>query len=150
VEERASGATIWPLSGVFFGIKHAVPIMKAQRSGSIVSTSSVCGLMSGVGSHLYNVAKAGVVMMTRSLALELAEWNVRVNCVCPGFVATALAAGGSLTELGADTSARRLEKARERMGHSQPITRMGEPDDVAALMTFLAAAVTEHRPSSKS
>ena len=55
--------------------------------------------MPAIGNHLYNVAKAGVVMMTKSLALELAEWGVRVNCVCPGYVATGLAAGDSLSEL---------------------------------------------------
>ena len=127
------------LKSVFFGIKHAAPIMKAQRSGSIVSTASVCGLTPGIGTHLYNVAKAGVVMMTKSLALELAEWDVRVNCVCPGYVATGLAAGGRLSDLGPDAIERRLAKARERMGHSQPIQRMGEPDDVASLVTFLAS-----------
>lgn len=162
------------LKSVFFGIKHAAPVMKAQRSGSIVSTASVCGLMPSIGTHLYNVAKAGVVMMTKSLALELAEWDIRVNCVCPGYVATGLAAGGSLTDLGPDATEQRLTTARERMAHSQPIQRMGEPDDVASLVTFLAsdesswltgtaqvidggltlgkpwrrqpAAVTEHRP----
>lgn len=162
------------LKSVFFGIKHAAPVMKAQRSGSIVSTASVCGLMPSIGTHLYNVAKAGVVMMTKSLALELAEWDIRVNCVCPGYVATGLAAGGSLTDLGPDATEQRLATARERMAHSQPIQRMGEPDDVASLVTFLAsdesswltgtaqvidggltlgkpwrrqpAAVTEHRP----
>jgi NAD(P)-dependent dehydrogenase (short-subunit alcohol dehydrogenase family) len=127
------------LKSVFFGIKHAAPHMKAQRSGSIVSTASVCGLMPSIGTHLYNVAKAGVVMMTKSLALELAEWDIRVNCVCPGYVATGLSAGGSLTDLGPEATARRLDKARERMGHSQPIQRMGEADDVAALVTFLAS-----------
>ena len=162
------------LKSVFFGIKHAAPLMKGQGSGSIVSTSSVCGITPSIGTHLYNVAKAGVVMMTKSLALELAEWNIRVNCICPGYVATGLAAGGNLTELGRDATAARLDQARERMARSQPMQRMGEPEDVAALVTFLAsdesnwltgtaqvidggltlgkpwrrqpAAVTEHRP----
>lgn len=131
------------LKSAFFGIKHASPIMKAQQSGSIVSTASVCGLMPSIGTHLYNVAKAGIVMMTKSIALELAEWNIRVNCVCPGYVATGLAAGGSLTDLGPEKTAERLDKTRERMGHSQPIKRMGEPDDVAALVTFLASDESE-------
>lgn len=127
------------LKSVFLGIKHAAPVMKAQRSGSIVSTSSVCGLMPSIGTHLYNVAKAGVVMMTKSAALELAEFDVRVNCVCPGYVATGLAAGANLSELGPEATERRLDKARERMSHSQPIQRMGEPEDVAAVVTFLAS-----------
>jgi len=127
------------LKSVFFGIKHAAPVMRAQRSGSIVSTASVCGLTPSIGTHLYNVAKAGVVMMTKSLALELAEFGIRVNCVCPGYVATGLAAGGSLTDLGPEKTAERLATTRARMASSQPIQRMGEPDDVAALVTWLAS-----------
>lgn len=127
------------LKSVFLGIKHASPVMKAQRSGSIVSTASVCGLMPSIGTHVYNVAKAGVIMMTKTAALELAEWDVRVNCVCPGYIATGLAAGANLSRLGADETARRLDQARERMSHSQPIQRMGEPEEVASLVTFLAS-----------
>ena len=105
------------LKAVFFGIKHASPLMKAQRSGSIISTSSVCGLTAGIGTHLYTVAKAGVIMLTKTAALELADWQVRVNAVCPGYVATPLAAGGSLTELGRETAEERLATNRERMAH---------------------------------
>jgi NAD(P)-dependent dehydrogenase (short-subunit alcohol dehydrogenase family) len=127
------------LKSVFLGIKHVSPIMKAQRSGSIISTASVCGLVPAIGTHLYNVAKAGVVMMTKSAALELAEWDVRVNCICPGYVATQLAAGRPLSELDPGEAAERLDAARGRMNESQPITRMGEPTDIAAMATFLAS-----------
>jgi NAD(P)-dependent dehydrogenase (short-subunit alcohol dehydrogenase family) len=127
------------LKSVFLGIKHASPVMKAQRSGSIISTASVCGLVPAIGTHLYNVAKAAVVMLTKSAALELAEWDVRVNCICPGFVATQLAAGRSLSEVDEEEAARRLASARERMADSQPLARMGEPEDIAAMALFLAA-----------
>jgi NAD(P)-dependent dehydrogenase (short-subunit alcohol dehydrogenase family) len=127
------------LKAVFFGIKHAAPIMKQQRNGSIISTSSVCGLAAGIGTHLYTVAKAGVIMLTKTAALELADWNVRVNAVCPGYVATPLAAGGSLTQLGRDTAEERLATSRERMAQSQPLGRMGEAADIAELVTFLAS-----------
>ncbi len=127
------------LKSVFFGIKHAAPLMKAQRSGSIISTSSVCGLTAGIGTHLYTVAKAGVIMLTKTAALELADWQVRVNAVCPGYVATPLAAGGSLTQLGRETAEERLATSRERMALSQPIGRMGEAADIATLVTFLAS-----------
>jgi NAD(P)-dependent dehydrogenase (short-subunit alcohol dehydrogenase family) len=127
------------LKAVFFGIKHAAPIMKEQRSGSIISTSSVCGLTAGIGTHLYTVAKAGVIMLTKTAALELADWNVRVNAVCPGYVATPLAAGGSLTNLGRDGAEERLATSRQRMAQSQPLGRMGEAADIAELVTFLAS-----------
>ena len=127
------------LKAVFFGIKHASPLMKAQRSGSIISTSSVCGLTAGIGTHLYTVAKAGVIMLTKTAALELADWQVRVNAVCPGYVATPLAAGGTLTQLGRETAEERLATNRERMAMSQPIGRMGEATDIATLVTFLAS-----------
>jgi NAD(P)-dependent dehydrogenase (short-subunit alcohol dehydrogenase family) len=127
------------LKAVFFGIKHATPFMKAQRSGSIISTSSVCGVTPGIGTHLYTVAKAAVIMLTKTAALELADWKVRVNVVCPGYVATPLAAGGSLTQLGRGKAEQRLAANRERMALSQPIGRMGEAADIADLVTFLAS-----------
>jgi len=127
------------LKSVFYGIKHASPVMKQQRSGSIVSTSSVCGLTPGIGTHLYTVAKAAVIMLTKTAALELADWDVRVNAVCPGYVATPLTAGGTITQLGRDTTEERMAKGRERMAMSQPIGRMGEATDIAELVTFLAS-----------
>lgn len=127
------------LKSVFFGIKHASPLMKQQRSGSIISTSSVCGVTPGIGTHLYTVAKAAVIMLTRSAALELADSQVRVNAVCPGYVATPLAAGGSISELGREAAEARLAASRQRMAPSQPLGRMGEADDVARLVTFLAS-----------
>jgi NAD(P)-dependent dehydrogenase (short-subunit alcohol dehydrogenase family) len=113
--------------------------MKAQGSGSIVSTSSVCGLTPGIGTHRYTVAKAAVIMLTKTAALELADWQIRVNAVCPGYVATPLAAGGSLTELGREKAEDRLTTSRERMAQCQPLGRMGEAADVADLVTFLAS-----------
>ena len=81
------------LKSVFLGMKHAAPLMKAQRSGSIVSTASVAGLRAGYAPHLYSVAKAAVIHLTKTVALELGEHGVRVNAICPGFIATPLAAG---------------------------------------------------------
>ncbi len=126
------------LKSVFLGIKHASPHLKAQRSGSIISTASVCGLMPTIGAHLYNVAKAGVIMMTKTAAVELAEYDIRVNCICPGYVATQLHVGRTLSELDDDEAAERMDRARERTNESQPIARMGEAEDIASMALFLA------------
>lgn len=126
------------LKSVFLGMKHASPVMMEQRSGSIISTASVCGLDAGIGPHIYTVAKAGVVMLTRSAALELAEYDVRVNAICPGFIATPLAAGAPR---GRDVarSDHRVDKLRGFNTGAQPISRSGEAVDVANVAMFLAS-----------
>ena len=72
---RGSTTTIGPLlvRAVLLGMKHAAPIMRRQRSGSIISTASVAGLRGGWGPHVYSAAKAAVIQLTRSIAMELAE-----------------------------------------------------------------------------
>ena len=76
------------LRGVFMGIKHAAPIMKKQLSGSIINTGSVAGLRTGYGPHVYSACKAAVIHLTKTTAVELGPHNVRVNCICPGGIAT--------------------------------------------------------------
>ncbi|WP_116996682.1 SDR family oxidoreductase [Desertimonas flava] len=120
------------LKSVFLGMKHVAPRMKAQGSGSIISTSSVGGLRAGYAPHLYSVAKSAVIHLTRSVALELGEHGVRVNAICPGLIATPLAAGRS------DADATRIEQLRVASAASQVLGRVGEPDDVANTALFLA------------
>jgi len=126
------------LRGVFLGIKHASPVMKRQGSGSIINTASVCAFEAGIGNQLYTVAKAGVVMLTKAAALELAEANVRVNAVCPGYIATPLAAGRPRGENEVERVERSLERLREANRDNQPIARSGEPEDIANMVLFLA------------
>lgn len=119
------------LRGVFLGIKHAASVMKTQRSGSIISTASVAGLTAGEGPHVYSAAKAAVIHLTKSAALELGECGVRVNCICPGGIATPLTAG-----LSRDAAA--LAAAQQRMATMQPIQRGGVPLDIARAALWLA------------
>jgi NAD(P)-dependent dehydrogenase (short-subunit alcohol dehydrogenase family) len=130
------------LKSVFLGIKHASPVMMEQRSGSIISTSSICGVAAGIGPHLYTVAKAGVVMLTRSAALELAEYDVRVNCICPGMIATPLAAGAPISR-DAERSSHRVDKLRGFNTGVQPLQRSGEATDIANVALFLASDASE-------
>ena len=116
--------------GVVLGMKHAAPLMKAQKSGSIISTASVAGLGGGRGPHIYSAAKAAVINLTRSVALELAVDNVRVNCICPGAIATPLiaqAAGGD------------IDAMKPLLATFQPIPRSGDGDDIAAAAMWLAS-----------
>ena len=131
------------LRGVFYTIKHAAPIMKAQGSGSMIATASVCGLEAGIGTHIYTVAKAGVISMMRSMALEMAEHGVRSNAICPGYIATSLMAGRMRSQVSDDETEQRLEKSRDIMGQSQPMHRVGEPDDIAKMALFLASDDSE-------
>jgi len=121
------------LRGVFLGMKHAAPVMKAQGSGSIISTASVAGLGGGRGPHIYSAAKAAVINLTRSVALELGESGVRVNCICPGGIATPLLAKG----LGGGEEA--VEMVRTALAGFQSIRRGGVPDDIANAALWLAS-----------
>ena len=120
------------LRSVFLGMKHASPVMKAQGSGSIISTSSVAGIIAGDGPHMYATAKAAVIQLTKSVALELAEHSVRVNCVCPGATVTPLALGGVPNTPQAE------EAVKAGFARYQPIPRAGMPIDIAQAVLWLA------------
>lgn len=122
------------LRGVFMGIKHAAPVMKAQGGGAIVNTASIAGLMAGYSSHVYAAAKAGVIQLTKSAALELGEANVRVNCICPGAIATPI-----YRPLFGDADDQTVvETIKPRLAEVQPIHRSGLAEDVASAALWLA------------
>jgi NAD(P)-dependent dehydrogenase (short-subunit alcohol dehydrogenase family) len=125
------------LKSVFLGMKHVAPVMKAQRSGSIISTASVAGIRVGYAPHLYSVAKCGVIHLTKTVALELGEHSIRVNAICPGFIATPLAAGRP------DATESQIDQLREAGAASQVLGRVGEPRDIANMALFLASDDSE-------
>ena len=125
------------LRGVFLGMKHAAPIMTQQGSGSIISTASVAGLQAGYGPHIYSAAKAAVVHLTRSVAMELGESGVRVNCICPGGIATPIF-GAALGVSGAEAD-RVAETMKVLLTAFQPIQRAGLPEDIARAALWLAS-----------
>jgi NAD(P)-dependent dehydrogenase (short-subunit alcohol dehydrogenase family) len=122
------------LRAVFLGIKHAVPEMRKNGGGSIVSTASIAGIRGAAGLHAYCAAKAGVISLTRSAAIELAKDKIRVNCICPGLIATPLTynrlPGGEQT-------------ATQLFAAFQPWPRAGRPEDIAAMALFLASDDSE-------
>lgn len=124
------------LRGVFLGIKHAAPVLAAQGSGTIISTASVAGLRAGYAPHVYSVAKAAVIQLTRSVAMELGEKGVRVNCICPGGIATPLLTGLFATEV---DEADAMNMVKQQIALMQPLQRAGLPEDVASAALWLAS-----------
>ena len=120
------------VKGVFFGMKHAAPIMKRQGGGSIVNTASMAAQIGGWSPHLYSAAKAAVIALTRSVALEMGEWDVRANCISPGVIETPLAVGRGFTP-------EAIERFRSETQGQQALNRVGDPDDIAHCAVWLAS-----------
>ena len=129
------------LSGTFYTIKYAAPLLKRQ-GGSIIVTASVNGtrIFSNTGATAYSTSKAGQVAMTKMLALEFAPEKVRVNVICPGAIET---------NIDENTEQRDLEKVRipvEFPESNQPLTggKPGHSEQVADLVLFLASDMSSH------
>ena len=125
------------VKGVLLGIKHAAPIMKKQRSGSIINTGSVAGMQAGYGPHVYSLAKAAVIHLSRCAAMELGEWGVRVNCICPGGIVTPIFA--KALGVPAERADETLGAVSEALRLFQAIPRPGHPMDIASTALFLAS-----------
>ena len=124
------------LRGVVAGIKHAAPIMKKQGTGSIVNTASIAGQRAGFAPHIYSAAKAAVIHLTRTVAMELGESGVRVNCICPGAIATPLY--GTAMGLDPEAAEQSVEIMKGVLGKVQPIQRPGASEDIALAALWLA------------
>jgi NAD(P)-dependent dehydrogenase (short-subunit alcohol dehydrogenase family) len=125
------------LRGVFLGMKHAAPVMKRQGGGSIISTASIAGLRTGLGPHVYSAAKAAVIHLTRSVAMELGEHNIRVNCICPGGIATPIFGKG--LGLSPERAEEIVPLMKGVLENQQPIKRAGLPEDIAQAALWLAS-----------
>jgi NAD(P)-dependent dehydrogenase (short-subunit alcohol dehydrogenase family) len=120
-----------------FGMKYAVPLMREQKGGSIISTASVAGLRTGYGPMLYSTAKAAIIHMTHACAATLGPENIRINCICPGFIATNIFARsfGVPSQL----AEQRIDAIAEAASTAQPIPRGGRASDIAEAALYLAS-----------
>lgn len=112
------------LTGVFNITQACIGTFLRQKSGAVVNISSVSGIKAMPGQVNYAAAKAGVIGFTRSLAKEVASFNIRVNAVAPGFIES-------------DMLAKMTEKQREKVIREIPFQRFGRPEEVARLVMFL-------------
>jgi NAD(P)-dependent dehydrogenase (short-subunit alcohol dehydrogenase family) len=123
------------LTGAFLIIRAALPAL-IERGGNVVTVSSTSGTLAGPGWAAYCTSKAGLIMLTRTLANDYGPRGVRANCVCPGWVRTPMG------DADMDEVARRRGIDREeayRIAHlDNPLRRPAEPEEVAAAVAFLA------------
>lgn len=114
------------LKGSFHCIQAVAPHMMENRYGKIVNLSSIYGKVGEVAEAIYSSAKAGIIGLTKSVARELARYEINVNAVLPGLILT-------------PTIEKMAEKYRNRIIENTPLGRMGRPEEVANVVTFLAS-----------
>jgi 3-oxoacyl-[acyl-carrier protein] reductase len=120
------------LDGAFFFSRSVAPWFRAREEGKIVNIASVHGIRAEFGLSNYAASKAGLIGLTRSMAMELGPRNINVNAVAPGYIRTTRLTGGVSPEI--------LDRARERSA----LKRLGDPRDVAAAVRFLVSEGARH------
>lgn len=119
------------LTGAFLCSRAAAKVMLRQRSGRIINMASVVGLMGNAGQANYAASKAGLIALSKSMARELAVRGINVNAVAPGFIVSAMTEGLS-------------DDAREKLSALIPLGRLGQPEDVAEVVAFLASPAADY------
>ncbi len=120
------------LKGVFLCSKYAIPEMKKIGSGAIINTASTVGILASTNNSAYCTSKAGVIMLTKQMALDYAPFNIRVNCICPGFTQTPLLEKFFNAQPDPEAS-------RQAVDAMHPMGRLGKPEDIAYGALYLAS-----------
>lgn len=120
------------LTGAFLCTKYAVAAMMKHGGGVVINVASEAGLVGIKGQVVYNVSKGGMIALTRSCAVDLAEHGIRVNCVCPGTTETPLVQA-------AVNQAQDPAAARRSLEQVRPLNRLGTPDEIASAILYLAS-----------
>lgn len=127
------------LTGVFLTAQAAGKVMLKQGKGSIINTASMSGHIVNVPQPQcsYNASKAGVIQLTKSMAVEWADRGVRVNCISPGYIATDLVLGDKT-----------LTSLIEEWNKVSPLNRMGKPEELQAICVYLAGDTSDFTTGS--
>ena len=120
------------LRGTYLMCHEAVPIMRKQRYGRIVNISSLAGLKAAPRSTAYSASKAGVIGLTRALAMDVGGWGITVNAICPGAVGTSRAILNPDPNLD-------VEEHLAKMGQATTVGRVGRPEDIAAAVAYFSS-----------
>ena len=123
------GVNLW---GIFLCMKYSIPEMMKGGGGVIVNIASEAGLVGIPNQVAYNVSKSGVVALTKSTAVDFAEKNIRVNCLCPGRTMTPL-----VQEV--IRNSKDPDETRRILSEDRPLKRMGKPEEIAAGILFLSS-----------
>ncbi|WP_024804406.1 SDR family NAD(P)-dependent oxidoreductase [Nocardia sp. BMG51109] len=126
------------LLGVMAGTKFAARQMVEGGGGSIINLSSIGGVQAGGGVQTYRASKAAVIHFTKSAAIELAQYGIRVNCIAPGNIPTPFLAA-SATEMSAERIERFTRSVRASMQEDRPLRRDGIPEDVAEAALYFGS-----------
>jgi NAD(P)-dependent dehydrogenase (short-subunit alcohol dehydrogenase family) len=116
----------------FFGVKHAVPLLRQSGGGSIINMASLAAVKGGAGLTAYSASKGAIVAFTKALAAELAPDNIRVNAVCPGWIDT------PFNQPAIDFMGGRAEQDRI-VKQIVPLGRQGTPEEIAPIVVYLAS-----------
>jgi NAD(P)-dependent dehydrogenase (short-subunit alcohol dehydrogenase family) len=122
------------LKGVFLGLRHVLPVMLRQGSGTVVNTASIAGLVGAPGNSAYTASKHGVLGLTRSAASDVASYGIRVNAVCPGPVDTRM-----MRSLEAQRNPTNPDAVIAANRATIPIGRYATPEEVADVVMYLCS-----------